>query len=207
MKTSGVALIGASTGAPRIHEKYLSAMPQDFDLPIVIIQHMPRGAFIEGLLRHLTSIVHLDVSLAREAQALLPRQVLLVEPGFHLRFDPSGTKVRIRQQCGENFFSPSMDIAFTSAAEVFGHRAIVAMTSGLHAEHDGLRGCRMIRAAGGKVLITDPATTPCPLMAMEIKRANAYDEEVPMGRVLQTIKGWTQDHARRGNRHEPCTRS
>lgn len=203
----GVVLIGASTGAPRIHDKYLAAMPQDFGLPIVIIQHMPPGAFIEGLLRYIAAVVDVPVSMASDGQPLQPQQVLLVEPGHHLRFDPDGTKMRIRRQSGENFFSPSMDIAFGSAAEVFGRGTYVAMTSGLHAEHDGLRGCRMVRAAGGKVLVTDEATTPCPLMGAEIRRANAYDKVVPMSRVLQTVDKWAREEGIGGNRHEACARS
>ena len=185
-----IVLIGASTGAPRIHHEYLLAMPPRFNAPVIIIQHMPKGPFIEGLIRYLRDTVSSPCKLAEDGDPLHPGTVLVAEPGTQVRVSRSGTAIRVAPEAGENFFSPSMDVTFSSAAAAFGAGTFVAMTSGLHADHDGLVGCEAVRSAGGRVLITTPETTPCYQMIKHVRRAGIYDAEVPLTRILPRIAEW-----------------
>jgi two-component system chemotaxis response regulator CheB len=189
----GIVLIGASTGAPRTHHVYLQAMPAGFSAPIIIIQHMPAGPFIEGLLRYLSETVKTPVKFARDGDPLLPGTVLVVEPGRQLRFSPSGKSVCVRPADGENFFAPSMNVTFASAAGVFGRHCFAAMLSGLHADIDGLQGCKAIRRAGGKVLVTDRATTACYIMIQQVFAAGECDAEAPLQRILPEINRWMRE--------------
>lgn len=189
----GVVLIGASTGAPRTHHLYLETMPVGFSAAVVVIQHMPRGPFIHGFMRYLEDSVTITTRLAQDGDALRPGAVLVVEPGYQLRFRQDRRTVQVRPAQGENFFAPSMDVTFTSAAEVFGRRACVAMLSGLHAEHDGLAGCQAVRRAGGKVLVTDPDTTPCYHMIRQVREADAYDAEAPLFDILTVLSNWMRN--------------
>ncbi len=186
----GIVLIGASTGAPRTHDIYLRATPPSFAAPIVIIQHMPRGPFMEGFMRYLTQSVSVPCRFARNGDLLEPRHVYVGEPGSHVRFESSGQRLSVAPETGENHFAPSMNVAFASAAKVFGPRCFVAMLSGLHAHHDGLEGCRAVRRLGGRVLITDPATTNCYLMVKAVREAAEYDIEAPLHRVLTVFHDW-----------------
>jgi two-component system chemotaxis response regulator CheB len=86
-----------------------------------------------------------------------------------------------------------MDVTFASAAGVFGRRCFAAMLSGLHADIDGVEGCRAVRRAGGKVLVTDQATSACYLMIQQIRTAGAYDAEAPLQKTLTTIDQWTRE--------------
>ncbi|NLX12607.1 MAG: chemotaxis protein CheB [Phycisphaerales bacterium] len=189
----GVVLIGASTGAPRTHHLYLGSMPEGFSATLVVIQHMPRGPFIHGFMRYLHSRAPVPTHLARDGDVLRPAEVLVVEPGYHLRFRKDRRSVELSPAEGENYFAPSMDVTFTSAAQVFGRHVCVAMISGLHAEHDGLSGCQAVRRAGGKVLVTDPETTPCYHMVRQIREANAYDAEAPLFDILRICADWMRD--------------
>ncbi len=189
----GVVLIGASTGAPRTHHLYLEAMPMGFPAAVVVIQHMPRGPFIHGFMRYLEDSVAISARLAQNGDPLGPGKVLVVEPGYHLRFRADRRTVNVRPAQGENYFAPSMDVAFTSAAEMFGRHTGVAMLSGLHAEHDGLAGCQAVRQAGGKVLVTDPATTPCYHMIRQVREADAYDAEASLFDILTVLSNWMRN--------------
>ncbi len=190
---SGIVLIGASTGAPRSHHVYLQNVPAGFCAPIVIVQHMPKGPFVEGMVRYLKNAVRLPVSIAQDADALRAGEVMVIEPGTQLRFAPGGTKVRVSPSVGENFFAPSMDVTFASAAQVFGPKCFAVILSGLHADVDGLEGCTAIRSRGGKVLVTNPQTTACYLMVERVCRAGQFDGEAPLSQVLKVVADWMKD--------------
>jgi two-component system chemotaxis response regulator CheB len=183
----GIAIIGASTGAPRTHHLYLEPLPPEFTAPIVIVQHMPLGPFIDGMLRYLHDNVSAPAKLARDGDALRPREILLAEPGFHVRFAKTGSQVCVSMDKGENTFAPSMNVTFSSAAEVFGRRSAVAMISGLHAHIDGLEGCQAVRRAGGTVIVTSRETTPCYHMVEHVRKAAAFDIEAPLPHILSAM--------------------
>ena len=191
----GVVLIGASTGAPRIHHIYLRQVPRDLIAPIVIIQHMPRGPFVQGMMKYLQEEVRLRCKFAQDRARLEPRTVYLVEPGFHLRFLRGSSTMSVQPAAGENFFAPSMDVTFTSAAGVFGALSCIAITSGLHAEHDGVEGCQAVRRAGGRVLLTTPETTPCYHMIKQIRAVGEYDAEAPLERILGVMNDWIREQS------------
>ncbi len=188
----GIVVVGASTGAPRTHHVYLQAMPRGFAAPIVIIQHMPHGPFIEGLLRYLRDKVSAPASLASDGARLRAGEIIVAEPGTQVRIDRSGAGVRVRPAEGENFFAPSMDVTFASAAEAYGPRCMAVMLAGLHAHHDGLIGCQTVRAHGGRVLVTDRATTSCYHMIEHIRRAQAANAEAALPDVLKVIARWLE---------------
>lgn len=183
-------LIGASTGAPRTHHRYLGEVPRSLAASIVIVQHMPAGPFIEGVLRHLRRSVAVPVKLAENGDTLQPGRVLIAVPGSQLRFDRLARTARVARSRGENYFSPSINVTFSSAAAVFGSRCCAVMTSGLHADHDGLAGCRAVRAAGGQVIVTTPETTPCYRMVHQLRQEGAFDTEAPLPRILQVAARW-----------------
>lgn len=189
----GLVLIGASTGAPRTHHVYLQHVPPGLAAPIVIIQHMPRGPFIEGMMKYLRDTVELPCRMAGEGDRLESRVVYLIEPGQQLRFQRAGRILRVAPSQGENYFAPSMDVTFASAADAFGPRVCAAIISGLHADQDGVAGCRAVRRVGGRVLVTTPATTPCYHMVAQIRASGEYDAEAPLERVLPVIDGWIRE--------------
>jgi two-component system chemotaxis response regulator CheB len=55
-----------------------------------------------------------------------------------------------------NYSRPSIDILFESAAKVFGSQLIGVVLTG--ANNDGSYGLKTIKAAGGLVVVEDPAT-------------------------------------------------
>jgi chemotaxis response regulator CheB len=189
----GIALIGASTGAPRTHHVYLETMPPDFGAPIVIIQHMPSGPFMEGMLRYLRDKVNAPSKIAQDGDVPRAGEILVAEPGFQLRFARSGRQLCVTKDKGENPFAPSMNVTFRSAAEVYGRRSYVAMISGLHAHIDGIEGCRAVRQAGGKVIVTDRESTPCYHMVEHVRAAGEFDTESPLIGMLGVMAKWLRN--------------
>lgn len=153
-----VVVIGASTGGPSALEKLLAFLPEDFPVPILIVQHMPAG-FTAPLANRLSAKCKIGVTEARDDQPLRPGHAWLAAGGRHLVVELSNGEVhaRISDTPPENSCRPSADVLFRSAAEVFKERVLAVVMTGMG--QDGLRGCEKIHQAGGQVLAQDQASS------------------------------------------------
>ena len=78
-----VVAIGASSGGPRVIEALLSGLPSTYALGIVVVQHMTDG-FTTSMLRWLQERCALQIKVAEEGDAILPRRVLFTPETTHL---------------------------------------------------------------------------------------------------------------------------
>lgn len=74
-----VVCIGISTGGPAALMKMLPLIPEDFPLPILIVQHIPLD-FIDDFIRGLSSCSSLPVKVAEDG-ARITKGAILVAPG------------------------------------------------------------------------------------------------------------------------------
>ncbi|MEW5790309.1 MAG: protein-glutamate methylesterase/protein-glutamine glutaminase [Pseudomonadota bacterium] len=149
-----LVLIGTSTGGPKALQEIISRLPAGFPLPIVLIQHMPAN-FTSTFAQRLDQTSALHVKEAQNGDRLLPGQVLLAPGGRQLRFERRGDEVAIRveEATAEQIYKPSVDIAFGSAAEVFGASVLAVVLTGMGA--DGREGARTLVADGATVWAQD----------------------------------------------------
>ncbi|HEY6443561.1 MAG TPA: chemotaxis response regulator protein-glutamate methylesterase [Candidatus Acidoferrales bacterium] len=153
-----VVVIGTSTGGPSALEKLLAFLPEDFPVPILIVQHMPAG-FTALLANRLAAKCKISVGEARADQALRAGHAWLAAGGRHMVVKVTNGEVHARIFDGppENSCRPSADVLFRSAAEVFKEHVLAVVMTGMG--QDGLRGCEKIREAGGQVLAQDEASS------------------------------------------------
>lgn len=156
-RVSRVELIvtAASTGGPAALHKVISALPADFEPPILIVQHLSAG-FIAGLASSLGSAAKLPVKVAQASEPLAPRTVYLAPYGRHLVVR-NRTTIGLLPKRDQDRFCPSANVLFESAAQVFGEATVGVMLTGM--SNDGVDGCRAIRAAGGEIVAQDEATS------------------------------------------------
>ena len=135
--------IAASTGGPPALQKILAALPPDFRVPIVVVQHIAPG-FGEGLVRWLASQCALKVRLAERGEALQPGAALLAPDDFHLMVSMG----RVRLDAGPPVKSlrPSATVLFTSLAREFGGDAAGLVLTGMG--DDGVAGLKLMRERG-----------------------------------------------------------
>ena len=62
-----IVAVGASTGGPQALRNFLSGLPADFPIPIVVAQHMPK-AFVRGLARWIGQETPLAVRVVKMAK-------------------------------------------------------------------------------------------------------------------------------------------
>ena len=105
-------------------------------------------------------------------------------PAAHLTFNRDGTfsyadGTRIRH------LMSSANPLFTSAAEVFGAKAIAVVLTG--SGFDGTDGVQAIRALGGTVIAQDPTTSRYPSMPAAAIRTGSVDYVLPIEDVAPLL--------------------
>ena len=153
-----VVAIGSSTGGPPALTQVLTALPENFPVPIVVTQHMP-AVFTKQLAVRLQSESKLKVHEATSGQELEAGNVYLAPGGFHLLLSRQGLNLKTGLDEGppENSCRPAVDPMFRSIATTFGNRALALVLTGMGV--DGLEGSKAIIQQGGSVIVQDEDTS------------------------------------------------
>ncbi|MEQ9400732.1 MAG: chemotaxis response regulator protein-glutamate methylesterase [Longimicrobiales bacterium] len=179
--------ITSSTGGPNALTELLSALPLDFPLPIVIVQHMP-PLFTAMLADRLARVSGRTCIEARDGLRV-EDGCTYVAPGDHhltVRQDrPGHTVLTLNQDAPENFCRPSADPLFRSLAQTYGPAVLGVVLTGMG--HDGLAGAGALRAAGARVLVQDEATSVVWGMPGAVARAGLADAVLPLAGIAAQV--------------------
>ena len=96
--------IGSSTGGPQALLKVVSSLGSDFDVPVLITQHMP-ATFTGILAEHLSKSANRDVREASDGDVVQAGSVFVAPGNFHMTVENNGTDmvVRLNQDPPEKF--------------------------------------------------------------------------------------------------------
>jgi two-component system chemotaxis response regulator CheB len=174
-----VLAIGVSTGGPNALTEFLPALPADFPVPIVLVQHMPPG-FTANLANNLDQRCRVRVREAAEGDALAAGQVLIAPGDYHMALvrRAGGVQATLHQGPPENFCRPAVDVLFRSVAEVFAGNVMCLVLTGMG--QDGMLGAEVIGTAGGIVLAQDEASSVVWGMPGAVVRAGLADAVLPL---------------------------
>lgn len=178
--------IGASTGGPNAVEAILEVLPAAFPVPIVLVQHMP-ALFTPLFAARLDQRTQLRVREAVPGAVVRAGEVWVAPGDFHLtvRRAPGGLQLQLDQGLPENSCRPSADALFRSAAAACGPGVLGLVLTGMGS--DGLRGCGLIRAGGGRVLVQDETTSVVWGMPGSVARAGLADAVLPLERIPEAL--------------------
>jgi two-component system, chemotaxis family, protein-glutamate methylesterase/glutaminase len=181
-----VLVVGVSTGGPNALAAIIPELAAEFPLPVAVVQHMP-PLFTRFLAERLAANSRIAVREGEEGGVLEPGVVWIAPGNYHmyLRRDGDLIRVGLNQDDPENSCRPAVDPLFRSAAELFGHRALALVLTGMG--HDGLRGAEQIRQAGGQVLAQDEATSVVWGMPGAIAGAGLADQILPLERIAAEL--------------------
>ena len=170
-----ILVVGTSWGGLNALRELVGALPEDFRLPTVLVQHRHRQSdhLLSTFLQERTRLEVVEV----EDKMPLQSGTLFVAPAdYHLLIDRGfftlSTDPPVR------YSRPSIDVTFYSAADAYGAATVGVVLTG--ANSDGSRGLRRIFDRGGLTLVQDPVTAESPTMPSAAVRC------VPGARV-QTI--------------------
>ena len=181
-----VLVIGASTGGTDALTEVLSELPSSLPVPVVIVQHMPSG-FTRQFAQRLDSNSELRVKQGVAGEVLSPGNAYLAPGGFHMLIQREANELKLclNKDPKEHCCRPAVDPMFRSAVEACGSSVLAVILTGMG--FDGAAGCGAVRAAGGRVLIQDEATSVVWGMPGEVHRTGQADEVHPLGDVALAI--------------------
>lgn len=177
-----VVVIGSSTGGPNALTAILEALPADFPVPVLIVQHLPEN-FTTFLAKRLDSVCPLPVREATNRGPIEPGTVWIAPGNLHLQTRSSGHGMHLATTDGPlvNSCRPAADVLFRSAVKCYGPSVLAVVLTGMG--QDGLDGCRDIAAAGGQVIVQDRATSVVWGMPGQVAEAGLADSVLPVAEI------------------------
>jgi two-component system chemotaxis response regulator CheB len=184
-----LVVIGVSTGGPAALEQLLTAIPGNFALPILIVQHMPE-LFTKLFAERLNSRCALQVKEAAEGDPVRPGTIYIAKGNWHMEIQKSAhpsapATLHLTQAPPENHCRPAVDALFRSAAAIYGSGVLAVILTGMGS--DGLVGSRLVREQGGSVLAQDQATSVVWGMPGAVTNAGLAQKVLPLNAIAPEI--------------------
>jgi len=183
-----VVVIGVSTGGPNALATLIPALPSDFRLPVLIVQHMP-PMFTRLLAERLQAHCQVRVVEAVQGMPIVAGTVLIAPGNFHMRIQRNGPRatVALDQEPPENSCRPAADVLFRSAAAAYGGGVIGVVLTGMG--KDGFRGCEALRSQGAYIIAQDEPSSVVWGMPGFVSKGGLANATVDLNAVVPEILG------------------
>lgn len=180
-----VVALGASTGGTDALECIIKSFPDTMP-PVLVVQHMP-PVFTKMYSERLDKCCAVHVKEAQDGDRLKEGVCLIAAGSYHmeLKKDARGYFVKCYQGEKVSGHCPSVDVMFTSVAEVAGKKAIGAIMTGMGA--DGAQGLKKMHDKGAYTIGQDKETCVVYGMPMEAYKLGACSEQQPLANIGKTL--------------------
>lgn len=150
--------IASSTGGPQALHTMLPMLPEHLGVPVVIVQHMPKG-FTESLAERIDSKAKLTVKEAEPNEVLLPDHVYIAPGGRHLQVIENQGKLvaRVFDDPPVNNLRPCADVMYESLEHLSIDNILCVVLTGMGA--DGSKGIASLRTKKKLYVITQSEDT------------------------------------------------
>ena len=180
-----VIALGASTGGTEALEQVIRSFPEDMP-PVIVVQHMPAG-FTKLYSERLDRSCRVSVKEAEDGDRLRQGLVIIGAGEHHLRLCKDTRGYYVTSKTGDKVSGhcPSVDVMFSSVAEVAKDNAIGAILTGMG--RDGAEGLLKMKNAGAFTVGQDKETCVVYGMTMEAYKLGAVCVQAPLYRIADII--------------------
>jgi len=178
-----IVVIGVSQGGLDALGTVLSDLPEEFSIPIVIVQHRSpdsRKGLLESVLQRRSRLM---VREPHDKEPLAEGTVYIAPSDYHLFFDAD--RFALSTDGPVLHARPSIDVMFKSAAENYRSAVIGVVLTGASA--DGADGARQIKSHGGYLIVENPETAECRVMPESAIRAAEPDQILDLTGIGQSL--------------------
>lgn len=182
-----VVAIGVSTGGPKALQDVLPFFPADFPVPILIVQHMPKG-FTGPFAERLNQLSKLTVKEAEHGEVIKGGFGYIAPGGHHMRAIKrrvTEVNIELSDQPADLLHRPSVDVMMLSVAESYSGRCVGVIMTGMGS--DGLEGMKAMKKTGGKTVAQDEDSCIVYGMPKAVVDAGIADKVVPLSKMTGEI--------------------
>jgi len=187
-KAKKVVLVGSSTGGPGLIEQIATHLPADYPHPVCVVQHMPES-FTNKFATRLDKISNLNVMEAKNNETVTPGKFIIGRGGHHFHFSRKASGlvgVKLAANTSKNFFVPSVDELFFSAAKSFNCKDILAIElTGIG--DDGANGMVELKKKGAYTIAESKETATIYGMPRVAFEKGGTVEVLPFPKILDKI--------------------
>lgn len=110
-------------------QQILSALPGNFPVPIILVQHIAEG-FTENFAEWLMQSTGFPVRIAVHDDFMQPGHAYVAPNGYQTTVDETG-RIRLKKDDPANGHCPSVSCLFHSVAEAYGAHAVGVLLTGM----------------------------------------------------------------------------
>lgn len=176
-----MVVIGGSSGCIPPLVSIINSLPLSFLIPVVVILHR-----MKNTQSNLQNIFTSEKSIREpeDKEPVMPGVIYLAPQNYHLLFEENHTFCMDYSE-PVNYSRPSIDVAFSSAAQVYKQGALGILLSG--ANQDGAEGLNRIILNGGRGIVQDPRSAAYPTMPLAALRQEGQPEKLSPEEIIQTL--------------------
>ena len=177
-----IVMVGTSWGGLAALRALVSGLPDSLCMAVTLVQHRHKDS--DQLLRMLLQERStLPVCEVEDKMPIEHGTVYVAPPDYHTLvergFFSLSTEAPVR------YSRPSIDVAFGTAADSYGHRTVGIVLTG--ANSDGAEGLRLISDRGGLALVQDPDSAESPTMPRAAARAVPRARVMPLEEIIRFV--------------------
>lgn len=178
-----IIVIGVSAGGADALRQILSALPADFPVPVVIVQHLhpEQGGY---MFEYFDKLCKLTVQEAIDKTAIEVGNIYFAPPDYHLLIEDDKT-FSLSMDEKVCYARPSIDVMFESAADVYGNQILAIILTG--ANSDGTNGIKYIKERGGFTIAQSPEEAYSSTMPQSAIDTGKIDKVLPLDEISNTL--------------------
>ena len=176
-------VIGVSAGGMNALGTVLPRLPDDFALPIIVVQHMDPNSR-DYLSDHLDRKCNIQVKEAEDKESVMDGVAYIAPANYHLLVEEDRT-LSLSVDDLVNYSRPSIDVMFETAADVYEKKLVGVVLTG--ANSDGSKGLAKIKALGGLAVVQDPATAHVDYMPKAAIASTRVDHILPLDDIASLL--------------------
>jgi two-component system chemotaxis response regulator CheB len=178
-----MVVIAASTGGPAAVMRVVAALPKDLPAAVFLVLHMPQ-AFTKQFAVQLAEIAPLPVKEAEANELPQPGMIYICPGSHHLRLSSTG-KIALDPGPRIEGYRPCADVTLESVAAYARTLLLAVVLTGMGS--DAAKGVKIVKAAGGRVIAQDEATSTIFGMPAEAIKTGAVDEVLRLDEIGAAI--------------------
>ncbi|MCT8977424.1 chemotaxis response regulator protein-glutamate methylesterase [Clostridium sp. CX1] len=180
--------IGCSTGGPSALQAILPRFPKDFNVPIIVMQHMPPG-FTKSLAERFNTLCNLNVKEIEDGEIIEAGNIYIAPSGFQTTINrrQDGTDVfNVSDKLVKDIlYKPSINVTLKSLAPIYKDKLLSVILTGMG--NDGLEGCKLVKHYEGHVIAEAEESCVVYGMPKVVFEGGYADTQVPLSYIYEQI--------------------